>query len=265
MNADKTVKLEHGTVEIFERGDVRVHAYITHDAIDDVCLVLEHAGQAAVIELPPFKENIAELERYIAGLGVKTVAKIVDYHAAGDTFMHDVPAYSTEEANEYNTTGGGAGLIKGFISSFGAGFDSSVRLGEKILKAGKTQIAGIEMEILPNSEAFEIAIPSIKTVYMHMLGHDCHSIVPGKAGSEAMAANLQGYLDQGYELFLSAHYAPEGREDVETKIRYLRRENEIAAASKDAADFTAKMKAEFPGYSGENYLGISAGIYFPSQ
>lgn len=151
MNADKTVKLEHGTVEIFERGDVRVHAYITHDAIDDVCLVLEHAGQAAVIELPPFKENIAELERYIAGLGVKTVAKIVDYHAAGDTFMHDVPAYSTEEANEYNTTGGGAGLIKGFISSFGAGFDSSVRLGEKILKAGKTQIAGIEMEILPTA------------------------------------------------------------------------------------------------------------------
>ncbi|MGN1045267.1 MAG: hypothetical protein ACI4Q9_04870 [Candidatus Methanomethylophilaceae archaeon] len=106
-------------------------------------------------------------------------------------------------------------------------------------------------------------IPEIKTVYIHMLGHDCHSIVAGAGHADAIIANLQGYPDRGFTLSLSSHYGPENREDVETKIAYLRELKGIASVSTSAEEFTAKVNKRYPGYSGANYLGMTAGFFFP--
>ena len=258
----QSIEMQHGAMIVIDCGDVKVHAYQTKDLIDDEVIVLEKAGKGIVVEIPPFKENIAELEQYIREKNIDIQAKLVSYHAAGSSFLPEVPSYATESANSYNTNGGGAALIGNFTKAFGDAFDSGIVLGKNILKAGKTQIAGIDMIVKPNAEAFEIEFPEIRAAYMHMLGHDCHSIVPGAAAAEAMAANLQDYLDRGFETFLSAHYVPETRKDAETKIAYLKETEKLASESKDAAEFTAKMKAEFPGYSGENYLGMTAGAFF---
>ncbi len=70
------------------------------------------------------------------------------------------------------------------------------------------EIAGIQMVINPDNDAYEVEIPEAKAVYMHMLGHDCHSIVAGAGHADAIIANLKGYLDRGFQIFLSAHYEP---------------------------------------------------------
>ena len=268
MNSSK-VTLKNGEVTIMDCGKVQIHVYNTKDAIDDQVIILEKpnligkGGKAVVIELPCFKNSIEEMTGYIEDNKLDVKGKLVAYHAAGDTFLPDVKAYMTESAHKYNTVGGGRGLVTNFSGIFGDAFDSTVTEDGERITAGKLEIAGIDMVINPDNDAYEVEIPDAKAVYMHMLGHDCHSIVAGAGHADAIIANLRRYLDRGYELFLSAHYGPETREDVETKIAYLEGLKEIASGCSSAEEFTARVNKRYPGYSGANYLGMTAGFFFP--
>jgi len=254
--------LKFGSVTTIPCGDLSIRVYTTNDAIDDQVILLEKKGKGVVIELPAFRNSIEEMTSYLKEKDIIVEAKLVSYHAAGSTFLPDVKNYLTESSIAFNTDGQGAQLIKNFSGAFGDGFDSSkVNSGER-LAAGPVTLAGIELEIIPNGEAFEVYIPQAKAVYIHMLGHDCHSIVAGAGHADAMIANLKGYLDRGTEIFLSSHYIPETRKDVETKISYLERLKVIAAGCTSGAEFKEKVNKEFPGYSGGNYLDMTAGFFF---
>ena len=255
----ENVKLQKGDVTVMDYGGIRVHVYNTRDAIDDQVIVLERShkimkgGKGVVIELPCFKDSIEEMTQYLKDQKIDVEGKLVAYHAAGD-FLPGVKSYMTESAHKYNTVGGGKGLIYNFAGAFGEAFDATVTGDGERIGAGKLTIAGIDMVINPDNDAYEVEIPEIKAVYMHMLG----------AGhADAIIANLRGYLDKGYELFLSAHYGPETREDVETKIAYLEGLKEIASGCSSAEEFTARVNERYPGYSGANYLGMTAGFFFP--
>ncbi len=268
MNS-KTTELKNGAVTVIDGGKLRIHVYNTKDAIDDQVIVVEKphiirkGGKGVVIELPCFKDSIAEMTQYLEDQGIEVEGKMVSYHAAGDSFLPDVKAYMTESAHKYNTVGGGRGLITNFTGAFGDAFDSTVTEDGERIGAGKLSIAGIDMVINPDSDAYEVEIPEMKAVYMHMLGHDCHSIVAGAGHADAIIANLKGYLDRGFEIFLSAHYGPETREDVETKIAYLENLKSIASGCSSAEEFKQKVNEACPGYSGANYLDMTAGFFFP--
>ena len=95
-----------------------------------------------------------------------------------------------------------------------------------------------------------------------MLGHDCHSIVAGAGHADAIIAQLRGYIEKGYCLILTSHYAPEDLKDAETKIAYLSGLKALAKESWDAEDFKARVSARYPQYSGQNYLDMTAGFFF---
>lgn len=171
----------------------------------------------------------------------------------------------TESAHKYNTVGGGKGLITNFSGIFGDAFDLTVTEDGERIGAGKLEIAGIQMVINPDNDAYEVEIPEAKAVYMHMLGHDCHSIVAGAGHADAIIANLKGYLDRGFQIFLSAHYEPETRQDVQTKIDYLEMLKEVASGCSSADEFKAAVNERCPEYSGANYLDMTAGLFFHGQ
>ena len=171
----------------------------------------------------------------------------------------------TESAHKYNTVGGGKGLITNFSGIFGDAFDSTVTEDGERIGAGKLEIAGIQMVINPDNDAYEVEIPEAKAVYMHMLGHDCHSIVAGAGHADAIIANLKGYLDRGFQIFLSAHYGPETRLDIQTKIDYLEMLKEVASGCSSADEFKAAVNERCPEYSGANYLDMTAGLFFHGQ
>lgn len=262
MNGEKR-KLEYGEVTKIAYGDMNIRVYDTKDAIDDRVIILEKDGRGVVVELPALRRNIEELAHYLEDENVTIEGKLVSYHAAGSSFLPDVKNYLTESAAKYNSTGGGAALIGNFAKAFGPEFDSSAVGSGEDLQGGEFEIAGIGLTIIPNGDAFEITIPDAKAVYMHMLGHDCHSIIAGPAHADAVIAGLQKYLDDGFELFLSAHYGPEDRSDVQTKISYIEGLKDIAARCSSAEEFSDAVKERYPGYSGENYLRMTAGMFFP--
>lgn len=259
-NTFKAVKLAKGEVNVYDFGGVKLHAYKTNDFIDNEVFIVEKNGKAVIIESPCFFDNIAELTEYLSGMTVEGM--LVAYHGAGATFLPDVPKYATANAVEYSENGGGKALIDKFTGAFGDIFDKSVHKITNVIGEGKITIGGIDFVIRQTHEAFDIEIPEINAVYTHMLGHDCHSIVAGAGHADGIIAQLNGYITNGYTLILTSHYTPEDLKDAETKIAYLENLKKIASGCKTAEEFRAKVKEQYPDYSGENYLDMTAGFFF---
>lgn len=214
-------------MHIYDGGAVRLHAYKTNDPIDNEVFIVEKDGRAVLLESPCFYDNIRELTAYLKDMRVEGM--LVSYHAAGGSFLPDVPKYATQSANDYAEAGGGKALIDGFSAAFGAAFDASVHTVTNLVGAGRVCIGGIDFLLRPTADAFDVEIPEINAVYTHMLGHDCHSIVAGQAHADSIIAELREYIARGYDLILTSHYTPEDLKDAQTKIDYLESLKRLAA------------------------------------
>lgn len=254
------VKLTKGEMHVYDFGAVKLHAYKTNDLIDDEVFIVEKGGKAVVVESPCFFDNIRELTEYLKDVEVEGM--LIAYHGAGATFLPDVPKYATKNAVDYSENGGGKALIRNFAGAFGETFDSSVHGITHVIEAGKVTIGGIDFVIKQTNDAFDVEIPEINAVYTHMLGHDCHSIVAGVAHADGIMEELKGYLSKGYDLILTSHYTPEDLKDAQTKIDYLENLKRIAADCTDADSFKAEVQKQYPAYSGQNYLDMTAGFFY---
>ena len=259
-NTFKTVKLTKGELNIYDFGSVKLHAYKTNDFIDNEVFIVEKDGKAVIIESPCFFDNNKELAEYLKD--VEVAGMLIAYHGAGATFLPEVPKYATQNAVEYSENGGGKALIDNFTNTFGDIFDGSIHDITNVIGAGRVTIGGIEFVIKPTADAFDVEIPEINAVYTHMLGHDCHSIVGGAGHADRIIAELNGYIEKGYDLVLTSHYTPEDLKDVQTKIDYLENLKKIAATCEDADSFKAEVQKQYPAYSGQNYLDMTAGVFF---
>lgn len=259
-NTFTSVKLAKGEMNVYDFGSVKLHAYKTNDFIDNEVFIVEKNGKAVVIESPCFFENNKELAEYLGN--VKVEGMLIAYHGAGATFLPDVPKYATQNAADFSKNGGCKTLIDNFTASFGEIFDNSVHKITNIISEGKVTIGGIDFIIKQTNDAFDVEIPEINAIYTHMLGHDCHSIVAGAGHADAMIAELRGYIEKGYDLILTSHYTPEDLKDAQTKIEYLENLKKIAAGVQNSDEFKAAVGKEYPQYSGQNYLDMTAGFFF---
>lgn len=255
-----TVKLSKGEMNVYDFGNIRLHAYRTDDPMADEVFVIEKNGRSVIIESPCFFDNEAALADYVKDMNV--VGLLVAYHAAGGKFLPEVKKYATVSAKNYGENGGGKALIDNFTKAFGKPFDCEIHKITEILEAGKNTIGCIDFIVIPNGDAYTIEIPEINAVYTHMLGHDCHSIVAGAEHADAIEAELRGYIKKGVNLILTSHYTPEDLKDAQTKIDYLEDIKNIAANSENAEEFKEKVKSKYGNYSGDNYLQMSAGMFF---
>ena len=247
------------------KNGITLYAYQTRDLINDEVFILAKNGRGVVIELPCFHDNIRELTAFLRQEGITVEGKLVAYHAAGASFLPEVPAYGTASSVAYNTTGGGAALVANFHKAFGGSFDESLCAVDHVLEEGETEIAGIRFLVRPNAEAYDLEIPEINCVYTHMMGHDCHSIVAGCPHADGILSQLNYYLRKGFDLVLTSHYTPEDLKDARTKIAYLMELKEIALDSESADEMRARVQAKYPHYSGQNYLDMTVGFFFPQK
>lgn len=259
-NTFKTVKLAKGEMNIYNFGDIRLHTYKTNDFIDDEVFIVEKNNKVVIIESPCFFDNNKELAEYLNGYTISGM--LIAYHGAGASFLPEVPKFATQNAKDYSEIGGGKALIDNFASTFGNIFDNSVHKITDIIDDGKITIGGIDFNIKKTNEAYDIEIPEINAVYTHMLGHDCHSIVAGSTHADAMIEELKTYIEKGYDLILTSHYTPEDLKDAKTKIDYLENLKNIAAKSNNADEFKSEVQKQYPKYSGQNYLDMTAGFFF---
>ena len=100
-NECTTIELGIGSMNVYDFGETRLHAYKTNDPIDDEVFVVEKNGRGFVLEYPCFFDNISELESYIADQGIAIEGIVAAYHMAGASFLAGTPVYATREADEY--------------------------------------------------------------------------------------------------------------------------------------------------------------------
>lgn len=259
-NDYKSIKLAKGEMHVYDFGQIKLHAYRTDDFISDEVFIVEKNGRATVIESPCFFDNNAALENYLKDMKVEGI--LIAYHDAGGNFLPNAKKFATQNAKDYGEKGGGKALIDNFTNVFGDIFDSRLHNITDIIDEGDINIGGIDFKITKTAEAYDIEIPEINAVYTHMLGHDCHSIIGGEGHADAVIKQLQDYIEKGYSLILTSHYVPEDLKDAQTKIDYLRQLKETAKACADAEEFKGKLKSLYPEYSGENYLDMTAAMFF---
>ena len=267
MSTSRVEKLNVGEVTVFDLDGIRIHSYDTKDPLDDQAIIIENieTRDAFAIEHPGSDESITELTEYIRMNGIRLAAQLLAYHGGGNRFMPNVEKMMTQGALDFTNIGAGRAMVEKFSRTFGKTFDDGPCTADTIIGGGPLEIAGIHVIINPDQEAYEIEIPTARAAYVHMIGHDCHSIVGGPDHADIIISNLQRYLDRGYELFLTSHYRPETREDVMTKIAYISRLRDIASGSRSSDEFIGTMISEFPDYSGKNYLEMTADAFFPQQ
>ncbi len=258
----RETNLETGSVRIYDFEDIALHAYQTNDPLSNEVFVVEKNGRGFVIEYPCFRSNIVELETYLTKNSISIEGIVASYHMAGASFLSGTPVYATKEASEYGHAGGGKALIDGFAATFGSSFDSSVAKVTNIIEGNTLTLAGVNLLIARNNDAFDIELPQLGAVYLHMMGHDCHSIVGGAAHADALIAQLQGFLEKDISLVLTSHYTPEEQKDVRAKIAYLKDLKALAAASENADDFKHAVEEKYPAYAGQNYLEMTCGFFF---
>lgn len=70
---------------------------------------------------------------------------------------------------------------------------------------------------------------------------------------------------KNYNLILTSHYIPEGIDAVDTKISYIETLLNIASECNSASEMIEKVSAEYPDYSGINYLEMTANFFFSQK
>ena len=258
-------KLEHGFVQIYDFGAMKLHAYQTSDAMLDECFVLETGKNLVAVESPPFDVNIAEWKQYIASLGKPLTDILISAHPGGGNWYGQAKSHATASAAKAIGSGGTKALTDSLGQAFGAGFNTDMPKIDVILKAGTNTISGITFEIIDAGDSYDIVVPGINVIYTHMLGADTHSILAGKEHISAVLASLESMQAKGYALILSSHHTPETQADVAAKIADVTKVRELAAQSSNKDDFVARVKKEFPDYAGLNYLDMTAGYFFPDK
>ncbi|WP_051355681.1 hypothetical protein [Acetobacterium malicum] len=256
------VPLKIGKVQVYDFGDVKLHAYATNDALNDECYIVENKDNLVGIEIPAFTDNLNEWKDYIKSLNKPMNDILIDNHNTGGDYLTGMNVYATENAKAAIEGGATLATMQGLAQSIGTAFDSNVAKITKILSAGSQTIAGTEFMITDNGDTYTIEIPEMNAVYTHMLGEKVHSILVSNEMMDATIATLNEYQSKGYDLILSSHAAPETQAAVVAKIAYIEKAKELAKSSADAKIFTEAMSKAFPDYAGANYLDMTAGFLY---
>ena len=250
----------------FENGRIQLHAFETGDNMNDYCYIVESPEGLVLIESTAYKPDVEAVSKYIKSLEKPLVAALLSYHPNGYKSYGDVKIYATEGALKSWAEGGSVwGLTQNFIQSFGDKVADDLPNTAEIITEGQTlTLAGLDFVILHESdgENYGIAVPAINVVYRHMMGSKTHNILPSVPYIEAEIAELKGYQEKGYSLILTSQNAPEGKEAVAQKVAYLEKVLDLAKTSKTFEEFILAVKAAFPDYGGEAYLGMTAAALF---
>lgn len=251
----RTYELGVGTMQVYNFGDIKLHAYQTNDPIDNENFLLETNDELIMMELAPFYSNIEELKTYIKELGKPLHSVIVAYHPAGGNEYPDVDMYASEGLGE-------AGLVAGFVDAFGDIFNGNLPTEYDLVTPGAMTIGGVEFNVIQTADAFDLEMPEINIYLTHMVGSYTHNILANIAHIDATIAQMKDMQSENYSLILSGHDIPRTIEIAAEKIAYLEKTKELAASCSSAAEFITEMNKAFPAYNGGSYLEMSVGMIF---
>lgn len=249
-----------GNFTIYDYGKIKLHAYTTNDFLNDEVYILENDNLLVGIEMPSFTKNLDEWKKYITSLKKPMRDIFIADHPTGASYVKGINIYGTAEAKNSIEYGSVANITKGLSQTFGKDFhgENDVIKINNIIHEGEILIGGTKFNIIQNGSSYDIEIPEINAIHTHMLGKTTHSIIVSSEHMKYLLSVLKKYQDKNYNLILSAHSEPERQDAVTEKINYIKTLEQFSKKYSEKQDFINNTKKEFPNYSGENYLEMTA-------
>lgn len=260
------VDLETASVTVYDYDGIKLHAFYSNDALGDVAYIIESEEGLVGVELPSFTEGLNEWEAYRESLNKTMSDMFICDHVTGASYVEGMTIYGTQGAKDSIESGSTFATTQGLYETFGDDFhggDDMVEVNKVV--SGTVTVCGIEFNLIDHGETYDLEIPEMNVVYTHMLGETSHSIITSTEHADTMLATLKDYQSKDYDMILSAHSGAETQTAVTAKIAYVEKVKELAASCDNAEEFTEAMKTEYPDYSGDNYLEMTAGYLFPAE
>ena len=140
----KRIDLKKSFVQVYDFGEIKLHAYQTSDVMADECFILENDSEVFLLEFPSFYE---EFKNYILGLNKKVIAKVFSNHPSGGNEFKDVKSYASRGTIKSMQEGEIFHIVEGFKTAFNGSFASEFHEITDILEESKVKIGGFDLEI----------------------------------------------------------------------------------------------------------------------
>ncbi len=250
---------DKGRFETHEFDNFKLHVYYTNDVMADASYIIEGRDALVTMEHPLFKDNVAEFDAYLAGLGKPVEQRITDYHVGG-TAHHEV--VMPEGMPEFAKGEVYGGMMQHFGQLFGDSMTAmpTGKASEVAFGATKTY-AGVPFEFRHGASTdFPGASILIgkKVYYTHWTpakAHISHLQVSSPAAIDAEIAESENSLKSGATLFIGGHGGATEADAVQFKISYLKTMKKLLAENKTADAFVEAMKKAYPDLPGAEGLG----------
>ena len=258
-----------GSFEALDCGDFKAHVYNSGDVMGNTSLIVEGKEGLVLMELPLFKENMAEFDEYAARLGKPPVRVITDYHEGA---VAGVPGLMPEGMPAFIAGETYTGMMARFKEKFG---DKLVDLPEvKVEEApfgGTVELAGVPFAFSkgPASDfpAANILIGG-KVFYSHWApakAHMNHLQLDSVAAIDEELASARAALaaqEAGAKHFVGGHggLAPEGA--VGFRVEYLETVKKLRGEHQTAAAFAEALKKAYPDLPGAEGVEKMAGALY---
>lgn len=116
------ITLKSGSVNVYDYGGVKLHAYFTNDPLADVAYIVEGKEALAGIELPAFTAGLNTWKDYVKSLGKPMNDIFIVCHPAGANYIKGMNVYGTEGAQKSIVSGSTGATTQGLFAAFGADF-----------------------------------------------------------------------------------------------------------------------------------------------
>lgn len=137
------ITLKSGSVNVYDYGGVKLHAYFTNDPLADVAYIVEGKKALAGIELPAFTAGLDTWKDYVKSLGKPMNDIFIVCHPAGASYIKGMKVYGTEGAQKSIVSGSTGATTQGLFAAFGADFhggpEGQDAVAEKISYLNKTK------------------------------------------------------------------------------------------------------------------------------
>lgn len=250
---------QKGRFETYDFDSFKLHVYYTNDALGDASYIIEGRDALVTMEQPLFKDNVAEFDSYLEGLGKPVEQRVTDYHVGG-TADHDVimpegmPAFTKGEVY--------GGMMQGFAQIFGDALTAMPTGRASEVAFDKTETwAGVTFEFR-HGAASDFPAASIligrKVYYTHWTPartHVSHLQVSSASAIDAEIAESEKSLQSGAVLFIGGHGGAADADAVRFKIGYLKTMKKLMSENRTAESFIEALKSSYPDLPGAEGLG----------
>lgn len=274
--ASTTADLQ-GTVIVTQRGQVKVHSYVSPaDSFMVNTQIVEGPDKLVIFDGQATKPYAKEVASYVRRLG-KPVDRIIVSHGHPDHWsglevlkeeFPDVDSYALPHVTQFVEVAGAA-MLGNLQRAFGDKAASQVTLPTRPLAVGVQTIAGIRFdfrELVDGEANFQLLalLPDQHVMLAFDLVYAAHdhmfTVQPTFDHWIGILKELEA--TPGYDTIIVGHGPPTDRSAFGANIAYLKRAKELHSQAKDGKAYAAALKAAFPALQEPGWADFSGMILY---